>query len=333
MDESFNKQIKEQLKCHFCSLKVKNPRMCLFCKKLFCSDCIKNWLSLHDYCFYCRKKIKDKDFIILPFFEDMSEFFIRRENPKNKNKSISTSKIEIKQASNKMEEKYFQNICQKHFQNLEYYCIDCDKYLCSLCLIIFNQEWRKHNGHLIIETKKIEEYPVKELINKIINLEKELTKEKNKNKEYETIILNLKKDINYGLQINNEMKKQLDYKNILKKYLEEESKDSLIEKIIENEKKIKELERQLSRIPFKIEEGEELISITFISLDEKVLFSEICKNTDEFNKIEKQLYQLFPEYNGDDIYFSFKGKKINRKNTLEQNGIKNNDFIIINKFT
>lgn len=316
-----------------CSSAPKKPTMCKFCKRLFCSDCAKNWLLTNDYCVNCKKKITDKDLIVLPFVEDMIPFYIQvGENTKDKNKSLKDPKI-----SNKNEEDDFLNICQKHSQNFEYYCIDCDKNLCSGCLIIFSSEVKKHKDHLIIIIKEMEQSPMKEVINKykkkIKNLEIELTEEKKKNKESDYIILNLKKDINREIQKNNELKKQLEkYQNISNKNSEKELKDALLEIILEKHKKIKELEQQLSRIPFKIKEGEELISIIFISFDEKVLFSNICKNTFEFNEIEEQLYNNFPEYNEDDIYFSFKGKKIDRKKTLEQNGIKNNDFIIINKF-
>ena len=324
---SNKKQLNEKLKCILCSSAPKKPTMCKFCKRLFCSDCAKNWLLTNDYCVNYKKKITDKDLIVLPFVEDMIPFYIHvGENTKDKNKSLKDPKI-----SNKNEENDFQNICQKHSQNFEYYCFDCDKNFCSKCLIFLSSETQKHKDHLIIIIKEMEKSPMKEVINKykkkIKNLEIELTEEKKKNKESDYIILNLKKDINREIQKNNELKKQLDYQNIPNKNLE-----ALLELILEKHKKIKELELQLSRITFKIKEGEELISIIFISSDEKVLFSNICKNTDEFNEIEKQLYNNFPEYNEDDIFFSFKGKKIDRKKTLEQNGIKNNDFIIINKF-
>ena len=264
---SNKKQLNEKLKCILCSSAPKKPIICKFCKRLFCSDCAKNWLLTNDYCVNCKKKITDKDLIELPFVEDMIPFYIHvGENTKDKNKSLKDPKI-----SNKNEEKE------------EYYCIDCDKNLCSECLIFFSPEVKKHKDHQIIIIKEMEKSPMKEVINKykkkIKNLEIELTEEKKKNKESENIILNLKKDINCEIQKNNELKKQLEeYQNISNKNSEKELKDALLEIILEKHKKIKELEQQLSRIPFKIKEGEELISIIFISSDEKVLFSNICKS-------------------------------------------------------
>ena len=88
MEKQMEKQIKEQLTCHYCSLNVKNPILCGCCKTLFCSDCIKNWLSSHDYCVYCQKKITGKDLISVPFLEGLSKFYLNNEYSKNKNEYI-----------------------------------------------------------------------------------------------------------------------------------------------------------------------------------------------------------------------------------------------------
>ena len=162
LNEKEIEKMKGSLKCIFCSSAPKKPIICKFCKRLFCSDCAKNWLLTNDYCVNCKKKITDKDLIVLPFVEDMIPFYIHvGENTKDKNKSLKDPKI-----SNKNEENDFQNICQKHSQNFEYYCIDCDKNLCSGCLIIFSPEVKKHKDHLIIIIKEMEKSPMKEVINK-----------------------------------------------------------------------------------------------------------------------------------------------------------------------
>ena len=73
------------------------------------------------------------------------------------------------------------------------------------------------------------------------------------------------------------------------------------------------------------------MSIIFISSTQKLHFSAICKNTDKFHKIEGLLYENFPQYLENDNFFILNGKKINRYKTLEENGIKNNDVIILNE--
>ena len=54
-----------------------------------------------------------------------------------------------------------------------------------------------------------------------------------------------------------------------------------------------------------------------------------CKNTDEFKKIEKKLYEKYPEYHEINNNFILRGKIINKNMTLEQNNIQNNDCIIL----
>jgi len=124
---------------------------------------------------------------------------------------------------------------------------------------------------------------------------------------------------------NKMLLKEKDYKS----YLEKETKDSLIKIIIEKEKNIKELNLKLLRYPFPLEDKENLMNIIFESKDKKLISSVICKNTDEFYKIEAQLYQNHPEFFKKDISFYFNGKKINRFMSLEKSGIGNQSIIIM----
>ena len=152
------------------------------------------------------------------------------------------------------------------------------------------------------------------------NIEKELIKEKNQKMENDKILKDLK------MKFDNKMLlKEKDYKS----YLEKETKDSLIKIIIEKEKNIKELNSKLLRYPFSLEDTESLMTIIFESKDKKLISSVICKNTDEFYKIEAQLYQNHPEFFKKDISFYFNGKKINRFMSLEKSGIGNQSIIIM----
>ena len=76
-----------------------------------------------------------------------------------------------------------------------------------------------------------------------------------------------------------------------------------------------------------------MMSVIFRSLDQKILYSIICKNTDKFNKLENKIYELklFEEYAESDNYFIVNGKKVIKHKTLEENKIKDNDIILINK--
>ena len=171
-------------------------------------------------------------------------------------------------------------------------------------------------------------------------------KEKNKileekNKKYERDLKErginkgeeqLRKELDNEIKKYNNLKKQIEEEKALRMTYGKETKESYIETIIEKDKKIRELELKISRFPFILEEGEVLMSIIFISSDQNLHYSIICKNTDEFYKIESQLYKKYPEYTENENFFILNGKKINRYKTLEQNGVKNNDIIILNEF-
>ncbi len=91
-------------------------------------------------------------------------------------------------------------------------------------------------------------------------------------------------------------------------------------------KKIEELKLKISRYPFKLDEGEEIITVIFSSMDESTILPIYCKNNDKFIDIENKLYELYPEYRGDNT-FMIEGREINKDNNLIENGINNKDII------
>ena len=103
----------------------------------------------------------------------------------------------------------------------------------------------------------------------------------------------------------------------------------LLNIIKEKDQKIKDLESKLERYPIKLEEGEKLISIIFQSVNQEIHCSIICKNNDQFYKLEEQLYNEYPNYRNVENYFVVNGNKINRFKNLIENKIKNNDIITL----
>jgi len=172
------------------------------------------------------------------------------------------------------------------------------------------KEKNKENGINEIKFNK----EINELREKINNLEKELKEEKNKNKILEKNIFKLKRELEY----------------IQDKILNK-NKESLYKTIIDKEEEIKILQTKLSRFPFELNKNEKLMTIIFTTYDENFYYSVICKNTERFNIIENKLYDVYSDYSNPENYFFVNGRKINKVKTLEQNGIKNNSIIIINK--
>ena len=73
----------------------------------------------------------------------------------------------------------------------------------------------------------------------------------------------------------------------------------------------------------------ELITITFYSSDTKIDYMMTIPKTRTFTKIEKKLYEEFPEHKKNDNFFLLNGIKIDKTKTLEENGIKNGEIILL----
>ena len=69
--------------------------------------------------------------------------------------------------------------------------------------------------------------------------------------------------------------------------------------------------------------------VIFESEDKNINFSVTCELSDVFSKLEKVLYFKFPNLKYKNLVFFVNGKEISRTYTLEENGIKNGDIIII----
>ena len=203
-------------------------------------------------------------------------------------------------------------------------------------------------NYLLNEEKKNNEF----LNNKVKELEIFINTEKEKNKineEISTLNNLLDKEIKKNDCLNNKVKELEAFintekeKNIKDKETIRELKDkikelekicnkdyiiNLMEKIIRKDEQIRELE---SKFPIIFSKDEKLISVTFISTNQEIKQSIICKNTDIFNKLVNILYNKFPSYRKPDNFFMCNGKRVNEYETLENNDIKDNAEIILSK--
>ena len=106
---------------------------------------------------------------------------------------------------------------------------------------------------------------------------------------------------------------------------------SSIKLINEKENKIRDLEEKIKRFPFVLEKNEKLMSIIFSSVNQKVNYSMVCKNTDTINKLEAKLYEEYPNLSERENYFLCKGIVLNKFQSFEKNHIKNGDVILLNQ--
>ena len=104
----------------------------------------------------------------------------------------------------------------------------------------------------------------------------------------------------------------------------------IVELYKELKKKDEELKEFKKTFPFELKLGDKLISIIFSTIDQQFYFSMICKNTDIFAYIVSQLFNEYPKYKEQSVYFISHGEIINEYKTLEENKIKNSDIIYLN---
>ena len=82
-------------------------------------------------------------------------------------------------------------------------------------------------------------------------------------------------------------------------------------------------------IPSLAKPNEKLMSLVFNSFDENIHYSVICKNTNQFLKIESLLYEKYPQYKYLNKDYYVNGVKIDITKNLKDNNIKDSDIITL----
>ena len=171
------------------------------------------------------------------------------------------------------------------------------------------------------DKSKSSEISFKEKENEKIKNDNE--KENEKEKENVKIKKLLQKKESYIYELTNKVNQKDKEINLLK-----QKNENQINEI--NSLKIENQNLQ-SENPYKLKKNEKLMTIIFISNDQHIHYSLICKNTQIFAYVEQELYTIFPEYKETENFFLLSGKAINRNKTIEENNIKFSDQIMICK--
>ena len=208
----------------------------------------------------------------------------------------------------------------------------------------YEMKFKRANKYILeFENKKLKkELTEKDKIINTLKSEKGSLKENKKMDEEQLKGDSERVDLNNGTKENGDS----EIVNLKNRIKEKEKKIEVLEKKLNecketNEKLLLEKnetenlkeENDNFKKYFKIGENEKLIRIIFQSTDQKIIdYVLICKNTDIFANIEQILYNKYPEYKDSENYFTSNGIKINKNRTLEDNKIKTNDIILLNKF-
>ena len=165
----------------------------------------------------------------------------------------------------------------------------------------------------------------------IKKLRDELNKEKNNNKalkiENEKLnnIINTMKTENINL--TNQIKQLESELNKLRLDLQNNKSNNNIN--INNSLKINS--NNINDLIVPLLPGEKIMTLIFNTQGTQYIVSYglACKNTNLFVRLEEILNNEFPDLKKHDTYFEVNKKRIKRFQTLEENGIKNNDLINI----
>lgn len=179
------------------------------------------------------------------------------------------------------------------------------------------------------EKLRNEQKNVRELNDKIKLYENEIKKIK----ELQEIINSKNVEINKNKQLfeqlSNEQSKERVLTNKIKIYENEIKKIKDLEEII-NLKNIEINSLKNNNEITYIKPGEKIIAIFFTSNGEDIQRPISCKNTDTFVKIEEQIYNENPKYKEYNTYLTVNGNIIDRFKTLNENGIKDGNIIVVN---
>ena len=239
--------------------------------------------------------------------------------------------------------------CEEHFKKFIKYCDNCNKDLCEDC------EGNHKDNHNIITYESMEEKTknIRDSINKIKNyirdlefvvkdIKRSLEISVNAFKKYCIIaddILNKYKTYNRYLKNHRVLQSVINLNDSNEKVMEDIN--SIINKkhdiIIEQAEYIIKIGQKIYRdrmgdIEDFIKNSQNNINLFFTSISQDIKKSISCKNTDTISKIEEKIYDEYPKYKDYNTYLTGNGNIIKRFKTIEENGIKEGNNILINKY-
>ena len=244
---------------------------------------------------------------------DIKNNIIINNNEKNNNKDLMINNI------NKMNKDKLKDMNEN----------DLDKNITNIIIRTKLNNMNDKNAHNNFTNNNNESLNYKNNINKLnqINcIENELEKSKKQIVELEKENEKLRHELEEEKKINKNLEEKIKNLQNISNQLSGYNNELKKKEVLLNEKNT-EMSKLKLRYPFELLDGEKMISITFISFDELIQYSIICKNTHVFREIKNMFYDKYIEYKDRNGVFLIKGKKIDSNKTLEENNINNGDVI------
>lgn len=195
-----------------------------------------------------------------------------------------------------------------------------------------NEELNQEN-----EIQKEKDDKMEELINELNQFKTEKQELIKKNSELEQLITELKtqKSENINQTEKNEKINTLNYekkdeiKTTNNTFFNAREVFDLANLVKKKDEEIEEL--RTKTFPYNLKPGEKLMSVTFISEENKTYCSIICKKNDIFVYVENRFYEVHQEYRKEENNYYCNNNKINRFLSLEKNNIGDHDIIYLIK--
>ena len=302
-------EITDLVKCYICLDKIKHPKMCRFCHRLACSECIRKWLDRKNTCGFCRHQITRFDFTEVPFMESIEKLIDNYKNLEEKN-------INLEKINEKLKEKLNSDKCSLHNEKILYYCFNCNKKLCGKCMSFINKEAKIHEFHKVFELSEIKMSKYMEVINLLENAKEQMDDTDKYLKKCEEIKENNKKKLNKEIYILDHI-----YKDIENNFIKINKINS------DNSKKLisfqKQFNKELNAITNKLQKIESLDKplTNFNILQEK---KNVKSSKEELIKMEQKINNdfqknIYVELKSFNYIFNQKYEKILKEKTISIN--------------
>ena len=100
---------------------------------------------------------------------------------------------------------------------------------------------------------------------------------------------------------------------------------------LKNKLKIKKEELNKIKSNNMVDKGQ-IFSINFMSVSHDKIFPISCSSNDTIVKFEELFYNEYPEYKDHNTYLTVNGRSVKRFKTIEENGIKQGNAIIVDVY-
>jgi len=159
----------------------------------------------------------------------------------------------------------------------------------------------------------------------ILYLRNELNNKNQIIEQQNSIINNLQNQLNNLNIVNNNNQSVIQN---LKNDISKKEKELLS---LKNELNIKKEELNKIKSRYMVDKGQ-IFGINFMSVSHDKIFPISCSSNDTVVKLEELFYNVYPEYKDHNTYLTVNGKSVKRFKTIEENGIKQGNAIIVDVY-